>query len=432
MISSLRLPSLFVTLCALLTACGDEPLPVLDGPTLPYDRSAFVVPPSQADASNPEGHWPKALRSVGMDHEDILVIRNTATEVNGKLGKVTFNLPLLSRITNQMCEPINRAPMIEPKAVLTQELAQLRQEGLELDEVIVNVELLTPKRTGIHHACLTGFGPSFFNPEHRAHVLRALRELAEVDEVSAVTVGVDLNAYYHLKDLSTERSYRWDYANLVTLYQEAYDEMKAVNSELMIGPGFSWDLILNRTLPQVAEELELSLEVSQEKDLALEVSLQRTVWSALVTSTGELKADFVGVSLTPNPSEAPFMGNVLEEQQPVINAHYEQVALMGAPLHPVDRSPLELLPLAFPQVNWAQGGKHDALARMKIALHHIQPLFVSWLRLSDLPTMPESNSICRIFTNDPKSYPESFCSAGLFRSSGAARDAWELFTTDPE
>jgi len=432
MISSLRLPSLLVMVCALLTACGDEPLPVLDGPTLPYDQSAFVVPPSQGEASNPDGHWPKELRSVGMDHEDILVLRNTADEVNDKLGKVTFNLPLLSRITNQMCEPMNRAPMIEPKAVLTQELAQLRQEGLELDEVIVNVELLTPKRTGVHHACLTGFGPSFFNPEHRAHVLRALRELAEMSEVSVVTVGVDLNAYYHLKDLSTERSYRWDYANLITLYQEAYDEMKAVNSDLMIGPGLSWDLVINRTLPQVAEELALSLDDTQERDLALEISLQRTVWSALVTPIGELKADFVGVSLTPNPSEAPFQGNVLEEQQPVINDYYAQVGLMGAPLNPTDRSPLNALPLAFPQVNWMQGGKHDALQRLKVALQHIRPLFVSWLRLSDLPTMPESSSICSIFTNDPKSYPESFCSAGLFRSSGVARDAWELFTTDPE
>lgn len=432
MSSILRLIATLISLSALLAvACDDEPLPIVEGPTLPYGRSAFAVPPSEADPSNPEGHWPKELRAVGMDDEDALIIRNTSDEINGKLGKVTFNLPLLSRITNQECEPMNRAQMIEPRAVLTQQLDELRAEGLEIDEVVVNVELLNPKRTGIYHTCLTGFGPTFFNPEQRAHVLRALRELAELDEVSAVTVGVELNAYYHLKDPSTERSYRWDYANLMTLYQEAYDAMKGVNSALKVGPGFSWELLINRTLPQVAEELELSLEDSAARDVALELSLQRTIWSALTTADGTLKADFVGVSITPNPSEAPFDGDVQQEQA-VIDAYYARVGLMGAPLHPVERDALEPLPLAFPQMNWTQGGKHEALLRLKVALRHIRPLFASWLRLSDLPTEPASNSTCRIFTNDPKSYPESFCSAGLFRSSGAAREAWELFTTDPQ
>lgn len=433
-----RLTPILSVFCTLLTiACDDEPLATFEGPTLPYEKSAFVVPPSEAEPNNPEGHWPKEIRSVGMDHEDALVLRNSTDVINQRLGKVTLNLPLLSRITNEDCVNPNTSQSIEPKEVLGKELMKLRQEGLALDEVIVNVELLLPQRTGIYHACLTGFGAQFFHPEHRAYVLRILKELAEVEDVSTITVGIDLNSYYHLKDPDSEFSYRWDYANLMTLYQEAYDAMKEVNPKLLIGPGFSWSLLLNRTLPKIAEEFDLSLDQSNERNLALEIALQRTIWVALTTSEGEIKADFVGVSLTPNPSDAPFNGNA-QQDQAQITEHYAQVALMGAPLHPLDRTPLKVLPLAFPQVDWTSpnnvgtNGKAPFIERIKVALRHIKPLFVSWLRLSDLPIQPAESSICRIFTNAPKNYPESFCFAALFDSNGVPRAVWETFTTDPQ
>ena len=437
MTSMKRRLALIMTLSLLgALACDEGALPQLDGPTSPIEDSAFVLPPSQAQASNPEGHWPRELRSVAMDIDDRLVMRNSADEINERLGKLTLNLPLLSRVTNQDCVALNRAEMIEPRATLERQLEQIRAEGVTIDELVVNVELLTPKRAGIYHTCLGGVGPIYYNPEHRAHVLSALQDLAELDGLSAVTIGVELNAYYHLNNISTGQSARWDYPNLVSLYHEAYTLMKELNPELMIGPGLSWTKLMNQTTPEVAEELSLDLEDRNQRELALELALKRSVWSLLVNDEGELMADFVGVSLVSKQGEVPFEGNA-EREQGDITAYFAQVGLMGAPLHPIDRSPLPSLPLAFSQLDWSSpnnanaSGKGPYLERLKVALAHISPLFVSWLRLSDLPTQPASTSVCGGYTSEPKSYPETFCYAGLFDSSGVAREAWELFTSNP-
>ena len=419
-----------------LTGCAEEGLPQLSGPTLPIEDSTFTLPPSEASASNPEGHWSREQRGVAMDKEDVLLLRSKGAEVNEALGTLTLNLPLLSLQSNVACLEEGAAEEREPLAQLNQTLSALRDAGLSPERVVVTVELLTPKQNSLYHVCLNGGEPRFFTPAHRAHVLSTLRELAASSEVSAVTLGASLNSYYHLTDPMSGFEYRWDYPNLVSLYHETYSAMKEVNPELLVGPGLSWGTLINTTTPRVAEELELNLDEQAEADLALEVALRRSVWSLLTTREGELRADFVGVSLRPNTVEAPFNGNA-DTDVATLEAYYSELALLGTPINPINSDPLEVLPLAFTQLDWTSPNGANAnlkgvfLTGLKVALRHVNPLWVSWLRLSDLPKLPAESSICKIYTSAPKNYPESFCFAALFDANGQPRDAWEVFSTDP-
>ncbi len=423
-------------LCSLaLGACEEDPVTPpapITGPTLPIEDFTFT---ELTPAPDGPGHWPKEARGVSLDEEDLVVLRARRDELNGKLGRLVINRPLLTLVTNEACLTAARATPQEPLAQVRALLERLRAEGVTLGEVVVNVELLRASRTDLYHQCLASSPALFSAQELRAQLLRAFRDLAGLEGLTAVTFGVDLNSYYHLTDPMTGLERRWDYINLISLYHEVYDAMKETRPALKVGPGLSWSRLMNQTRSGVAEELSLDLADPAQAHLALEVGLRRTVWPLLVGAGGAAKADFVGVSLIPAAAEEPF-NNSPEPEQEALNAYYLHLPLMGRPAADLTAEPLEL-PVAYPQVDWTTESNFKAnekssfLERVKVALRHVEPLFVGWLRFSDLPKEPAQSSKCRIFTQEPKLYPESFCFSGLFGDSGQPKSAWETYTTDP-
>jgi len=416
-----------------LSACGEDPAsppPPLTGPTLPIEDFTFTEPTAAPDGP---GHWPKAARGVSLDEEDLDVLRARRDAFNGDLGLLVINRPLLTLVTREACLTPARAAAQEPLAQVRALLEELRAEGVTLQDVVVNVELLRASRTDLYHQCLAATPALFYSRDHRAHILKALTELADLEGLTAITFGVDLNAYYHLTD-DTGLERRWDYINLISLYHEVYDALKAKRPDLKVGPGLSWGRLMNQTRAGVAEELALDLADPAQAHLALEVALRRTAWPLLVSPDGAPKADFVGASLTPAVAEAPF-NNQADPPQDALDAYYLPLPLLGRPAADLTGEPLEL-PIAYPQVDWTTEGKFKAnekatfLERVKIALRHVAPLFVSWLRFSDLPDTAGSSK-CAIFTADPKLYPKSFCFAGLFGDSGQPKTAWDAYTADP-
>ena len=424
---------LALTLSALaLIACGEDPAAPapLTGPTLPIEDFTFAEPTPAAEGP---GHWEKAARGVSLDEEDLVVLRARLDEVNGKLGRLIINRPLLTLVTLDSCLTPARATAQEPLAQLRALIERLRATGVTLEELVVNVELIRPGQADIYHQCLTSNPALFYSPEHRAHVIKAFTDLADLEGLTAITFGVDLNAYYHMKDaMDLER--RWDYLNIISLYQEVYEAIKAKRDTLKVGPGLSWGRLMNQTRAGIAEELSLDLSDPTQANIALEVGLRRTIWPLLVGPDGTQKADFVGASLIPAKAEAPFE-NSAEPDQATLNAYYLNLPLMGRPASDLTPTPFEL-PIAYPQLDWTTDAnalvneKASFLERVKIALRHVDPLFVGWLRFSDLPSIGDEN--CgRSFTDPPKSYPKSFCFSGLFGDSGRAKAVWDIFTTDP-
>ena len=271
--------------------------------------------------------------------------------------------------------------------------------------------------------------PTFTLSDHREHTLQAFKDLASLDGIDYITVGVDLNRYFHLTDMKgIERS--WDYANLVTLYREIYDAIKTENPNVSVGPGVNWSTLMGLTHPQVAAELSLDTTDPVQNLIAFEVAADRTIWSLMIDEDGATKADYIGVNLAPFVADPPFNNSPDPEDKDAVRSFYQLLPLVASL-----PSEAKALPIAFTQIDWSSsnnamtGGKTPFLKVLKESVSHVNPTWASWRRLSDLPVEPVESSKCA--TYEQRGYKTDFCFSGLVDYVGKARDVWTEFIQSP-
>lgn len=422
-----------LALCA-LTACGEDD----DGPSAPA-REIPAAPSLTYD----EGHFSAAQRGVALDEEDLFAINAgtsvTLDELQRGFGLLVLNRPYVdSPVVGADGNSCNLGGDIDealPPARAQAIIDDLSQAGLSYDRIAVNVELMRPDRGGLLWECYTNGTqvPRFGRSEHRNNLIAMFEELADLDGVAYITVGVGINQYYHQNNESG--SLKDDYSNFMTLYREIYTAIKARNPDVKVGPGVSWAWFMNTTVPEVRQELEdlYSGEISEAE--AVYVAWGRTIAPMLEITrriSGEQQteryADYLGVDMVPFPNQAPFQGNPAPEDEAAVLAHYSWLELAA-----------DGLPLAVPQIDWPSSGRSGVnrkgpfLETIKQAISPFEVEYVAWRRFADLDTteLPGRSSICETFTD--RGYPQDFCFSGLLGSSADARtpDVLDILLTDP-
>lgn len=404
-----------------------------------------LVLPDDPDPTYDDGHWAVEQRGVALDTEDIPIIVESGNaglstaRIRDDFGLLVLNTPYVDwRATR--CPSSSEAPNVQPRRNAERILGELRdRRGVTKDRIAVNVDLLTPGRRGILHVCFDR-GESqarFGSQEHREKVIEAFRDLAGLPDLAYVTVGLELNRYYHLlveEGGRDPRRVRDDYTNLVTLYREVYAAIKDVNPNIKVGPGISWAVFRGLTVPEIALELELD---EQADDLeAVYRAFRRTVQPLLVDSRDNSRtADFLGVTMIPFTSNEPFSG----DPAPDPDARPQAVQDI---LHHFRHLPLvaDGLPVVLPRIDWpvtsnAFGNQKGLfLTTLKRAVSHVDVEWAAWRRMSDLQSTVAESNTCASYTRAAEptlSFPEDFCYAGLVEESGRARPVLDILTTDP-
>lgn len=393
-------------------------------------------PVSLPDEPNPTygpGHLTVAQRGLALDLEDFAVLTpagSTAgisvSELGTTFPRLVINQPYVA-FRNQSCVDADEALAQLPRAQAEAFVADLETEtGVRFDEIAVNVDLLTPARTSLFFVCYGEDKPRFDVVAHREALIGAFRDLAGMANVKHITVGLEMNRYYHLRS-PEDRPLFDDYSNFVTLYREIYRTIKEENSAIQVGPGVSYAMFMRRTVPAIAEELDLE-EDSLE---AYYRAWQRTIEPLLKTNGGEVTADFIGVTMTPFQSEAPFDGTprfvdaagVETEDQDDIRAYFRRMPIFAGGL-----------PVVIPQVDWASGAgsanlKARFLESLKNGLSGVNIAWLAWRRTSNLPGDVGGSNICAKYTeslvNDFK-HPADFCTAGVVNESGGRTEVLDV------
>jgi hypothetical protein len=414
-----------------ISACGNSS----DGPSAPEEQL-----PDEPDPTYGDGHWTKDQRGIALDENDLDVLVEssgganvgiTADRIRSDFGLLVLDRPYLENRFSACTDP-DDAPDLRPRHRAEEIIGAFRDRGITFDRVAVNVDLLQPSRHGLLYQCFQhgSSEPRFGVPEHREAVKAAFVELATLPGLEYITVGLDLDTYYHLK-LDGGQPLVNDYSNLVSLYREIYTAVKATNPDVKVGPGISWTVFRNRTVPAIAAELALD---PSDDLLAVYRAWQRTVAPLLSETTAQGKktyADYLGISVVPAPAEAPYRGQPAptgDDEQAVLD-FYRDIPIVAAGL-----------PVVFPQIDWPV--RADNLGSQKAAFltlfqKAVSPVNVEWAawrRLSDLPETNMGASKCAAFTGsaDPDlAFPPDYCYAGLIGQSGRARDVLDVMTAAP-
>ena len=98
--------------------------------------------------------------------------------------------------------------------------------------------------------------PTFGSPAHRSQLKSDFAALADLPGLTKVTVGVEMNSLYHAGE---QGEFGFDYSNYVTVYHEIYDAIKSKNSNVRVGPGLSYRVFYQQTVPYEAKQV-LQLE----------------------------------------------------------------------------------------------------------------------------------------------------------------------------
>ncbi len=409
----------------LFVAC-DEDIPVIDAETtiLPQEKTTL----SNQAIGRTEGHWDKSVRAATIDEQDIIILTTAKERIEGAFSKLVINVPLIDKRTNEDCLTGMRALEALPERTVPKILDRINEKGFSFDEVIVQVDLLTPQRESIYYQCLEESGASqanFYLNELRRETIAAFTGLARVSDIDAVVIGLELNGYEAVTPGPTVNP-EWDLINLMDLYHEIYEEMKALNADLKVGPSVSWSKLKLHTIPNIADEFGLD----RDELLTLELGLKRTIWPFL-SKEGSKKADFIGVSLIPDPVSPPYLGNPAPDDMSAVQNFYRNLGYLAKP------SDLEEnLPIAFTSLDWATttigsgGQKTEYLITLKQVLSNLEPEWVAWRRLSDIPVDPPESSPCASVMR--LNHGKDFCFAGLLNYNGMEKDVWTEFTKTPE
>ena len=422
----LRRPALMAACVALLCACEDKVV----------DEEAPIEPsPALPALGDGPGHWAKAQRGLIIDDDDLPIVNAGSVGVTGADLAERFGLLVIARpyvdSLNTRCTSPSLAAEAQPRRAAERVIAELKADdpALSWDRVAVNVDLLSPDRSAVLDVCFEQGGdsddPRFDNLEHRAAIVAAFEDLAGLPDLAYVTVGLDMNQYFHLRLDDTVR--HDDYTNFVTLYREVYRAIKAVNAEVQVGPGISWSVLRTLTAPEVAAAQELDPDGLD----ALLAASRLTVQPLLTDGRGGAKtADFLAISMIPAHTQAPWNGSPGTD-----DASRGPLLEWLRPLSLVSGE----LPVVVPVMDWAEvgagGKKGQYLITLKAALSNVNVAWAAWRRLSDVPIEPASNPPCAKYTARPAplNYPTAYCTSGMFNASGDPnqRGVYAELTTDP-
>ena len=379
------------------------------------------------------GNWAQEQRGIAIDSDDLAVIQTgdqpvgiSTTAITDKFGVLVLNRPYVDWRAS-ICAPSDEAETYQPLATAGRFLDEIEMaKSLNFDRIAVNVDLLTPGRRSLNYSCFDegASKPRFEELEHRAKIIEAFEDLAELPGIAYITVGLEMNRYYHLT-IDGERPWD-DYSNWVTLYREVYAAIKAKNSSVKVGPGISWAVFQRLTVPEVASEFEIDPNGLE----AAWIASQRTVEPLLFKIRGRQPtptADFLGVSMIPFDSEPPFQGDPTTVSEADIERYYRYLPLVAGGL-----------PVVLPQIDWPSVGgnanlKGPFLSKLKHGVSHVDVEWAAWRRLADLPDTQQA-SPCKRFTGSSEPtlrYPEEYCSSGMIAESGRPRDVLDIFTESP-
>lgn len=428
-------------LCALaLTAiwglgCDEDPgeQPVLEPPP--------TVPPLALDDP---GHLAVEQRGVALDADDLSVIApgNDRVGVSPSLLTDEFGLLVLNRPyvdwRATRCPPADDATAVQPRATSEDLIERFADEQISFERVAVNVPMLAPGRRALLYVCFDeGAREARFDvPEHRREIIEAYEDLARSGVAKWITVGVEMNQYYHLVGEDGERLID-DYSNWVTLYHEIYLAIKAIDDGIRVGPGISWAVFHRRTMPELADELGLADPAGVE---AAAAAYNRTVRPLLAFGRGggrTVTADYLAVSMIPFDNEAPWNGEASSEDEARQTELYQ--AFRWLPLV-VGAGTSEELPLVLPMIDWAENSGAAAVKKgpfmqtLKTATSGLDVEWAAWRRLSTLPDEPAEANPCRKYTDNNDAalrYAASYCNAGMLSESGERRTVWDIFLTAP-
>ncbi len=387
-----------------------------------------------------DGHWSVAQRGVALDDEDVEIFGSgiDPATIGDDFGLLVMNRPFHNRLTG--CPSPNEAAVHQPRATADALIANdFADNGVSYDRIAVNVDLLTPGRGALLHVCMAARTPRFDVNEHRAAVISAFEDLARMPDIDYITVGLEMNRYYHLTVDGVRR--RDDYSNWVTLYREVYAAIKAINPTVKVGPGVHWGTLMRLTVPEVATEYGLTEAGSEvpDRDLkeAVMLAARRTITPLLKsdrTPNGVPTADYLAVSMVPRQEEAPFRANPAGENEAAVLRHYQYLPDVA-----------EGLPVVLPQIDWeSQSGananaKTTYLTSLKRAVSHTQIEWAAWRRLVDIPEILDGPiNPCGAYTGgaaagDERSlyYTVDYCYSGMITDRAQVRGVYNVLVTDP-
>lgn len=425
-------------LCALAWGCDDESA---------ESMTPAVELPDDPDPDYTDGHWSKVQRGVALDRHDVAVIRPTGEDVGltpdrieAGFARVVLNQLLVEFI---QCPNPDEAAMFSPLAKSSAALDELGNSGVEPSEVAINVAILDPNGKELLHICLQRGAPKarFDVPEHRENTIAAFQDLAGLGRgLKYITVGVELNRYFHLEDPpDSGQTLQDDYSNLATLYRDVYAAIKAVDSSINVGPGLSWAFFRKRTVEQMVTEYGLT---DEEGELSADAELEAIVRGYKRTiapflrdpNGGGATADYIGLSVVPFTSQAPFEGSPGADNPEADEDTFEPIAAYYRHMRYV--SDVSGLPIVLPRVDWptptklSAGNKSVFLRNLKRAVSHVDIEWAAWRRTSDLPQVALSDTCAQ---EQGLGHPIEFCFAGMLDENGdfSERGVLDNLLTDP-
>ena len=162
----------FTLLLVFALGCGDE--------TTTNGGSTAVVAPSPPPLAQTEGHLSREQRGLSLDDYDLQVLGTeiSAEQLNEHFGLLTLNVKYIN--WPALCAREGEGDSVQPKATVIARLEEIQQAGVNLAErgIHVNVDILTPGRSAIHHLCLAdGVDARFDNLQLRNSMVAAFEDL---------------------------------------------------------------------------------------------------------------------------------------------------------------------------------------------------------------------------------------------------------------
>ena len=425
---------------ALLVGCGgdgdaEKPVPeaIPDMPSMTYTA----------------GHLSVDQRALPLDRFDLQVLpgirTHSVSEISELFGVVVINAPFVE--WPAACAPASETNNVQPAAIVEERLSAIRAAGVVSPTVAVNVDILTPGRSSMYHICFAEGAnrPRFDVSEYQRQLSAAMMDLAEIEDVKYITIGVDMNVYYH-NEVDGERPAD-DYTNFMLTYQTLFDELKEKRADLKVGPGLNYAYFRSLAMSEIGGEYgydrpddDASAGAWDTFDTAASFFADRRLVEPLIaTGTGAnrvVKADYIGLSFMPFPNAYPFNG----EPRPSDAEQLQRVIDWYRPLqHLVKVGVAEdapTLPIVVTQADWPEGQikrpkKAVFLETLKEVLSPFQVEWFAWRRFSDLPD-PEVGSPCAQFTrsSDPEfSFPGEYCGSGMVDQYGTVEESDSVFRT---
>ncbi len=401
-----------------LVACDEE---TADPPVAP----PAIELPDDPDPEYGLGHWEKARRGIALDADDLAVVQPTiglTPERLDQFGRLVLNLLLVEDAGGE-CARESVLDRVLPRPKAEELLAALQAAGISFDAIAANVDLIRPSRDTLLYACfqMGASAPRFDVLEHRASIVDAFVDLAGLPGMTHITVGLEMNRYFHLRD-ADDVPQEDDYSNFATLYREVYRAIKAAHPDVRVGPGIHWAFFRLRTAAQMRLEYEL-----EENGLEAVVrAYERTVKPLLIDpNNGEKTADYLGVSILPFVDEQPFGGDPSAGGEAALLDYYRHVRVLLKDAQ---------IPLVLPQVDWPTptaalaGNKGVFLENLQRALSHVDIEWAAWRRVADLANV-QGSSDCA--AHMALGHPRDYCSSGMVAENGDVRAVLDVFTADP-